>query len=37
MRDKLIHDYFGVDLRAVWMTATRDLRVLEKEIAPLLD
>lgn len=23
MRDKLIHDYLGVDLRAVWETASR--------------
>lgn len=37
MRDKLIHDYFGVDLDAVWMTVTHDLPILEKEIAPLLD
>src|SRR5687768_8944490 len=25
MRHKLVHDYFGVDLGAVWDTATRDL------------
>jgi uncharacterized protein with HEPN domain len=25
MRDKLIHDYFGVDLKAVWQTATMDV------------
>ena len=37
MRDKLIHEYFGIDLDAVWMTVTLDLPVLEKEIAPLLD
>ncbi|HDL78692.1 MAG TPA: DUF86 domain-containing protein [Bacteroidetes bacterium] len=23
MRDKLIHDYFGVDLQVVWVTATQ--------------
>ena len=25
MRDKLIHDYFGVDIGQVWLTATEDL------------
>jgi len=25
MRDKLVHDYFGVDTAAVWLTATRDI------------
>lgn len=25
MRDKLIHDYFGVDMDAVWKTATEDI------------
>ena len=25
MRDKLIHDYFGVDLNAVWTTAMNDV------------
>jgi uncharacterized protein with HEPN domain len=25
MRDKLIHHYFGVDLQAVWTTATEDI------------
>ena len=24
MRDKLIHDYFGVDIDEVWLTATND-------------
>lgn len=32
MRDKLIHDYFGVDLMAVWKTANEDTRVLKKII-----
>ena len=30
MRDKLIHDYFGVDLEAVWLTSVRDIVELEK-------
>jgi len=25
MRNKLIHDYFGVDVGTVWLTATEDL------------
>jgi len=28
MRDKLIHEYFGVDLKLTW-------RVVEKELTPL--
>ena len=29
MRDKLIHDYFGVDLRVVWKTMQIDLPPLK--------
>lgn len=29
MRDKLIHDYFGVDLRVVWKTLKTDLPPLK--------
>jgi len=25
MRDKLIHDYFDVDVETVWETATKDI------------
>lgn len=32
MRDKLIHDYFDVDLETVWETATSDIPSLEKHI-----
>ncbi|MHB2154368.1 HepT-like ribonuclease domain-containing protein [Calditrichota bacterium GD2] len=32
MRDKLIHDYFGVDAQVVWNTATEDILKLEEEI-----
>jgi len=28
MRDKLIHDYFGVDIEKIWLTATEDLPTL---------
>jgi uncharacterized protein with HEPN domain len=37
MRDKLIHDYFGVDLDAVWLTARDDVPTLKAEVERLLD
>lgn len=37
MRDKLIHDYFGVDLEAVWLTARDDIPVLQAAVARILD
>lgn len=33
MRDKLIHEYFGVDIEIVWLAATEDLPSLK----PLLE
>ena len=36
MRDKLIHDYFGVDLEKVWLTAQEDLPVLKQQIIGIL-
>jgi len=36
MRDKLIHDYFGVDIDIVWDTATEDLPKLEHAISKIL-
>ena len=36
MRDKLIHDYFGVDIVAVWSTAKKDIPILKKEIEEIL-
>lgn len=32
MRDKLIHDYFGVDVEKVWDTAQNDIPPLKDEI-----
>jgi uncharacterized protein with HEPN domain len=32
MRDKLVHDYFGVDLAAVWDTVRKDLPILKKAL-----
>ena len=37
MRDKLIHDYFGVDLMAVWKTATEDTQVLKNALEKFVD
>lgn len=36
MRDKLIHDYLGVDLMTVWLTATEDLPTLAARINDIL-
>lgn len=36
MRDKLIHQYFSVDLAAVWLTVTQDLQVLKKAITAIM-
>ena len=35
MRDKLIHDYLGVDLDAVWLTVKKDIPLLKKELKSL--
>jgi uncharacterized protein with HEPN domain len=32
MRDKLVHDYFGVDLDAVWDTVVHDLPILKQAL-----
>ena len=31
-RDRLIHDYFGVNLEFLWKTIQEDLRPLEKDL-----
>jgi uncharacterized protein with HEPN domain len=36
MRDKLIHNYFGVDLEVLWNTAHENLPPLESQILDLL-
>ena len=36
MRDKLIHAYFGVDLRVVWRTLNEDIPQLKKKLETLL-
>lgn len=37
MRDKLIHDYFDVDLDMVWETATKDIPTLLPEIESIVE
>lgn len=37
MRDKLIHDYFGVDVQTVWLTAQDDLPVLKVRVRRILE
>jgi len=32
MRDKIAHEYFGVDLKIVWQTIQEDLPFYEKTI-----
>ena len=36
MRDKLVYDYFGVDLDAVWYTAQHDLPALKAHVEHIL-
>jgi uncharacterized protein with HEPN domain len=36
MRDKLIHDYFGVDIDKVWLTALDDLPALKAQVERIL-
>ena len=36
MRDKLIHDYFGIDTEVVWNTATNKILALESEIEKII-
>jgi uncharacterized protein with HEPN domain len=36
MRDRLTHDYFGVDLALVWTAVERDLPLLRTAVEALL-
>jgi len=35
MRDKLVHDYMGIDLEAVWETARTDIPMLRNQLEGL--
>jgi len=37
MRDKIVHDYMGVDLETVWETATRDVAALMSDLQKLAE
>ena len=37
MRDKLIHDYFGVDIDTVWLTVKKDIPDLKEEIKRIIE
>lgn len=37
MRDKVIHDYFGVNLEIVWVVVEKHLPTLERAIQALLE
>lgn len=37
MRNKLIHEYFGVNYKIVWETVKRDIPELEKKIKEILE
>ena len=37
MRYKLIHDYFGVDINAVWSTTKKDIPTLKAEVEQILN
>lgn len=36
MRDKLIHDYFGVNIEIVWQTVKKSLPTLKRQLKVLL-
>ena len=36
MRDKLIHDYFGVDVEVVWKTATIDIKNIKPSLQEII-
>ena len=36
MRDKLIHQFFGVDIAAVWESVLQDIPMVKKEVEKLL-
>lgn len=37
MRNKLTHDYFGVDIEKVWDTTQEDLPVLKEQVIQILN
>jgi uncharacterized protein with HEPN domain len=37
MRDKVIHEYFGVDAKIVWITATKEIPPLKDKILKVIN
>ncbi len=37
LRDRLVHQYFGVDYEAVWVTITEDLQGMEIRVRAALE
>jgi len=37
MRDKLVHDYFGVDLDAVWDTVEKDVPEMKSKLKSIIE
>lgn len=37
MRDKLIHEYFGIDVDVLWKTVTQDIPQLKARIQKVID
>ena len=37
MRDVLIHEYFGVNLKRVWNAVRKDLRDLKQRLLPVME
>ncbi len=37
VRDKLIHEYFGVDIDQIWLMACEDIPLLKSNISKILD
>ena len=37
IRDRIVHQYFKVDLDVIWQTVTSDIPELETLIAPIYD
>lgn len=36
LRNRIVHDYFGLDLEIIWQLIHRDLAKLEKQVSALL-
>ncbi|MEN6379348.1 MAG: HepT-like ribonuclease domain-containing protein [Methanofastidiosum sp.] len=37
MRDKIVHNYFNVNIREVWRVARKDIPILKKSINSILE